>query len=557
MRFIADYIIVGAGSAGCVLANRLSVDPDVNVLLLEAGPPDTSWMIRMPAAIPLLYKGKRYNWRFETVPQTHLDGRRIYHPRGRTLGGTSSINGMIFMRGHARDFDHWADGGATGWSYAEVLPYFRRLENYSGGANKYRGEDGPVCVITKEPTNPLDIAFLEAGRQAGYPASEDVNGFQQEGFGKFDINIDGGIRASSAFAYLRPARKRPNLRVLTGALTTRIIFEKTRATGIEFLQRGMRYQARAEREVIVASGAFQSPQLLLLSGVGPADELSVKDIPVIQDLPGVGCNLQDHPEIHVQYEATEPVSLNGEQRWHRRAIIGLEWFLLKRGLGTSSGCSVGSFIRSSSEHDYPDIEYHFFPLYLGDSWWPPREPHGFSFGAGPMREESRGTVKLGSGDPREPPLIDPNYLATEADREAFREVVALSRELANQRAFDQLRGREIEPGTEIQGDRDIDAFVKRRLESAYHPCGTCKMGTDELSVVDQATRVHGLEQLRVVDASIMPNITNANLNAPVMMIAEKAADMILGKEPLPPRTVPVYKPEDKAPDDRGLSDTTS
>ena len=538
-----DYVIVGAGSAGCVLANRLSADRAARVLLLEAGPDDRSWLIRMPAAYGIVALSPRFNWCFETVPQAHLDGRRVFQPRGKALGGSSSINGMAYIRGHALDYERWAEEGAPGWSYAEVLPYFRRCETSARGPDAYRGGEGPVATQVKTAVHPLDRAFVEAGVQAGYARAEDVNGYRQEGFGRFDMNIDAGYRASTAHAYLGPVRDRPNLVVETGALAHRVVFEGRRAVGVTYEHRGGLREARAEREVILSGGAFASPQLLLLSGVGPADELAALDIRVVADLPGVGKNLHDHLEVHLLYEAASGPTFDPYLRPHRKALIGLRWFLFKDGPCASNRVEAGAFIRSRAGVRHPDIQYHFWPFFL-DGWKPSGKRRGFCIGVGTLRATSRGQVTLASTDPRDAPLIDPNYLASEEDRVDLRRCVELTRELAAQKAFDGFRATEVDPGPAAASDAEIDAYVRRSSESAFHPCGTCKMGGGDMAVVDPECRVRGIEGLRVVDAAIMPSITSGNLNAPVMMMGEKAADMILGRPPPEPSNAPFHVAED-------------
>ena len=534
-----DYIVVGAGSAGCVLAARLSEDPSIRVLLLEAGPADDSWTIRMPIAQYINYMGGAYNWSFHTVPQPHLNGRRLYAPRGKTLGGSSAINGMVYVRGNAMDYERWVDEGADGWSYAEVLPYFRRGERHASGGDAYRGEDGPVAVTKRSADDPLNLAFIAAGLQAGYPETGDVNGHQQEGFGRFDMTVDNGVRASTARAYLHPNRRRDNLHVITGALTTRILFDRRRAIGVEYLRDGSPTSAQAEREVILAAGAVASPQLLLLSGVGPADDLKQRGIDVVLDLPGVGCNLQDHLEMHMQYTCPVPVALNRYASPLPKLWAGLRWFLGHRGPCTTNAVECGAFIRSRAGVTHPDIQYHFFPVLL-DGWEPSTKEHGFCTCVGTLREHSRGTVRLGSADPRDPPLIDPNYLSVAQDLVDLRECVKLTREIVGQESFDGLRGSELHPGDAVQTDDQIDDYIRSSAESSYHFCGTCRMGQDPMAVVDPHTRVHGFDNLRVVDTAIMPSITSGNLNAPAMMMGEKAADLILGKEPLPPSNQPFY-----------------
>ena len=476
-----DYVVVGAGSAGCVLASRLSEDAHVRVLLLEAGPVDHpwAWQLHMPAALAYPLKNQRYNWGYWSEPEPHMDGRRIYCPRGRVLGGSSSINGMAYVRGHARDYDRWAQSGLRGWDYAHVLPYFKRAETRAQGGDHYRGDSGPLHVATGACGNPLYGAFIEAGRQAGYPLTADMNGYQQEGFAPMDMTVQGGRRWSAARAYLDPARRRQNLRVRTGALTCRVRFEGARAVGVDYLRKGQTVSVRAGREVILAGGAINSPQLLMLSGIGDADELASFDIPVVAHLPGVGRNLQDHLEIYVQHACTRPISLYAAQKpWHKLRI-GLEWILLKRGLGATSHFEAGAFIRSRAGVEHPDLQYHFLPIAMNYDGSNPQETHGFQAHVGPMRPTSVGRVSLRSADPKEPPSILFNYMATEGDRQEMRAAVRLTREIFAQRAFDPYLGPELAPGAEVGTDAEIDAFVRARAESAYHACGTCKMGAGQ------------------------------------------------------------------------------
>ena len=536
-----DYIIVGAGSAGCVLAARLSEEADKKVLLLEAGPKDRTWTIHMPAALTFNLMHDKYNWYYTTEPQARLNNRQLYWPRGRVLGGSSSLNAMCYVRGHAHDYDRWAREGAAGWSYAEVLPYFRKAENFNEGkGDAYRGDKGPLRVTTGPAANPLYSAFVEAGRQAGYPVTSDQNGFQQEGFGKMDMTIHKGRRWSTAVGYLRPALKRKNLTVETGAFTTRVLLEKGRAVGVEYTQGGQIKQVRASREVILAGGAINSPQLMMLSGIGRADELKAAGVTPLHDLPGVGQNLQDHLELWVQRVCKEPITLYSIMKGLPMVMAGVRWFLNQTGPCATAHLEAGAFIRSRVGIEHPDIQYHFLPAVVTNHGRDPGTQHAFQVHVGTMREKSRGWLKLKSADPKTHPIIEPNYLAEPDDLADLRACVRLTREVFEQQAFARYAGPELLPGKDCTSDADIDAYVRQYAETAYHPSGTCKMGLDPMAVVDPEARVRGLEGLRVVDASIMPSITSGNLNAPTIMIGEKAADMILGKKPLPPSNAPVW-----------------
>jgi choline dehydrogenase len=537
-----DYIIVGAGSAGCALASRLTEDGRSTVLVLEYGGSDRSIFIQMPAALSIPMNSKVYNWGYRSEPEPHLGGRRIACPRGKVLGGSSSINGMVYVRGHPLDFERWEEEGAKGWGYRDVLPYFRRAESFQGGADAYRGDAGPLATSHGRKRNPLYEAFIEAGRQAGYSVSPDLNGERQEGFGDLDMTVRDGVRSSTANAYLRPAMKRGNLKVVTHALASRIAFEGRRAVGVHFRRLGREQKARARREVILCGGPINSPQLLKLSGVGPAAELRSLGIDVVADRPGVGENLQDHLELIFQVASKQPITLFSHTGLINRALIGAEWLMRGRGLGASNHFEAGGFIRSRAGVRYPDIQFHFLPMAVAYDGSTLAREHGFQAHVGPMRSKSRGTVRLRSADPADPPRIQFNYMSHPDDWIEMRACVRLTREIFAQRAFDLHRGREIKPGADCVSDEALDAFVRDHVESAYHPSCTCKMGSpaDPSAIVDPETRVIGVEALRVVDSSIMPSITNGNLNAPTIMIGEKAADMIRGLDPLPASNAPYY-----------------
>jgi len=543
-----DFIIVGAGSSGCVLANRISANPAYKVLLVEAGGNDKNILVQMPSALSYPMAMDRFNWGYHSEPEPKLDGRRISCPRGKGLGGTSLINGMVYVRGNPHDFEEWENLGAQGWSYRDCLPYFKRAESWVRGGNTYRGGDGPlgVCGGNDMRLNPLYRAFINAGVDAGYPETSDYNGEHQEGFGPMHMTVRKGVRESTARAYLKPIMHRSNLKVITKALVHRVEFDGVRASGISVEIGGAIRTINVKREVILAAGAIASPMLLQRSGVGSDEGLATVGIEQTHRLDGVGENLQDHLEVYFQFHCKQPVSLHSKLDFFSKSIIGARWLLFRSGLGVSNHFESCGFIRSKSGLKSPDIQYHFLPAAMRYDGTPSIKGHGFQVHVGPNKPKSRGRVRIESADPAAPPSILFNYMQDDQDVEAWRQCIRLTREIMQQPAMDSYRGKEIQPGDDVSSDAEIDAWVKENVESAYHPAGTCKMGVaeDQFAVVDKNCCVHGLKNLRVVDASIFPTLPNGNINAPVIMVAEKMADVILGAAPLEPAAISLSVPKD-------------
>ncbi len=550
-----DYVIVGGGSAGCAIANRISADPSTSVLVLEAGRSDfrIDPFIHMPAALPFPIGSRFYDWKYETEPEPEMKGRRIYHARGKVLGGSSSINGMIFQRGNAMDYERWAgDKGLEDWDYLHCLPYFKRMETLlvdgQRKADTWRGGSGPLVLERGPATNPLFGAFFEAAQQAGYPLTDDVNGYRQEGFARFDRNVYNGRRLSAARAYLHPVMDRPNLRVETLAMATKVTFEGTRATGVEYLRGGRSHRSVKAGEVILCSGAINTPQLMQLSGIGDPEHLQPLGVRMVHDLPGVGMNLQDHLEVYIQYASKLPVSIAPGMAWHRRPGIGYQWLFHRRGLGATNHFEGGGFARSNDDVDWPNLMFHFLPIAVRYDGTAPTEGHGYQVHIGPMYADTRGWVKIDSTDPKRHPKMLFNYLTTANDRREWVEAIRVARDILTQPAFAPFNDGELSPGPGVETDEEILDWVREDAETALHPSCTAKMGLDDMSVTDPASmKVHGTDGLRVVDASVFPYVTNGNIYAPVMMVAEKAADLILGNTPLRAEEVPYYRHRDDSP----------
>lgn len=535
-----DYIIVGAGSAGCVLANRLTEEADTTVLLIETGGSDRSIFIQMPTALSIPMSTKKYAWQFHSDPEPYLNNREMHCPRGKVLGGSSSINGMVYVRGHARDFDEWAETGAENWDYANCLPYFKKAESWAFGGDDYRGDNGPLATNNgNNMQNPLYTAFIEAGKQAGYDFTADYNGKQQEGFGPMHMTVKNGVRWSTANAYLRPAMKRPNLTVMTHALVHKVLLDGKRATGVRVEHKGRMTDVLAKREVILSAGSIGSPHILQLSGIGASDVLKEAGIDVKHELPGVGENLQDHLEFYFQFKCKQPITLNSKLGLWDKFLIGARWILTRKGLGATNHFESCGFIRSKAGVEWPDLQYHFLPAAMRYDGKVAFDGDGFQVHIGHNKPQSRGRVHVRSANAHDHPSIQFNYLQEEVDREGFRDCVKLTREIINQPALDEYRDGEIQPGEAIQTDEQIDEFIRGAVESAYHPSCSCRMGEDDMAVVDSETKVRGIDGLRVVDSSVFPTIPNGNLNAPTIMVAERAADLIRGRTMLVEKDVVV------------------